>query len=133
MKLPRLLRIFSVGIVLTAGVLGSGGCVAVAAGAVAGAGTVAYVRGQLNATVDKPFDDVARAASTALQQLQFIKSSEKKDALIAILTARTAEDRNVEIKVRRQSDKLTTIAIRVGLFGDETLSRIVLEKINANL
>lgn len=109
------------------------GCVAVVAGAAAGAGTVAYVRGQLTSTLAKNYDAVERAANTALAQLQFVKTEEKKDALVAIINARTAEDRHVEIKISRQTETLTNVRIRVGLFGDEALSRIVLDKINANL
>ena len=108
------------------------GCVAVVAGA-AGAGTVAWVRGELEATLDASYAKAATAANLAIKQLQFAKISEKKDALTAILIARTAEDRKVEIKVIKVGDQSAKVQIRVGVFGDEALSLTILDKIRTNL
>ncbi len=108
------------------------GCVAVVAGA-AGAGTVAWVRGELEATLDANYEKAATAANLAIEQLQFAKISEKKDALTAILIARTAEDRKVEIKVIKVGDQSAKVQIRVGVFGDEALSLTILDKIKTNL
>ena len=55
------------------------------------------------------------------------------DALTAILIARTAEDRKVEIKVSKTGDQSAKVQIRVGFFGDEALSLTVLDKIKTNL
>lgn len=109
------------------------GCVAVVAGAAAGAGAVAYVRGELQAKLDRRYEVVERAANHAIEELQFKKISENKDALTAIIVARTAEDTKVQIKVLRVSDNAATVQIRVGLFGNEALSRIVLDKIKEAL
>jgi hypothetical protein len=108
------------------------GCVAVVAGA-AGAGTVAWVRGELEATLDANYEKAAPAANLAIQQLQFAKISEKKDALTAILIARTAEDKKVEIKVSKIGDQSARVQIRVGFFGDEALSLTIFDKIKSNL
>jgi hypothetical protein len=108
------------------------GCVAVVAGA-AGAGTVAWVRGELEARLDASYEKAATAANLAIKQLQFAKISEKKDALTAILIARTAEDRKVEIKVLKVGDQSAKVQIRVGVFGDEALSLTILDKIRTNL
>ena len=108
------------------------GCVAVVAGA-AGAGTVAWVRGELEATLDANYEKAATAANLAIEQLQFAKISEKKDALTAILMARTAEDKMVEIKVIKIGDQSAKVQIRVGVFGDEALSLTILDKIKTNL
>ena len=75
----------------------------------------------------------ATAANLAIKQLQFAKISEKKDALTAILIARTAEDRKVEIKVIKVGDQSAKVQIRVGVFGDEALSLTILDKIKTNL
>jgi hypothetical protein len=108
------------------------GCVAVVAGA-AGAGTIAYVRGRLDAPLEADYDKAVRAANLAIKQLEFAKISEKKDALEAILIARTAADRKVEIKVFKVSDQTSKVQIRVGVFGDQALSLTVLDKIKINL
>ena len=108
------------------------GCVAVLAGA-AGAGTVAWVQGRLDATLDANFDQAEKAANRAVTQLQFVKVNEKKDALTATMIARTAEDKKIEIKVVRAGDTTSRVQISVGVFGDEGQSLAILDKIKANL
>jgi hypothetical protein len=122
------------GLVLAAAVLAvaSTGCVAVVAGA-AGAGTVAYVQGRLDATLNADYEKTVNATDLAIKDLQFAKISEKKDALQAIFIARTAGDRKVEIKVLKVTELSAKVEIRVGVFGDEALSLTVLDKIKANL
>jgi len=122
--------------VVAAGALGiltlSSGCLAVAAGAGAGA-AVAYVRGELKATVESNFDRAEAAANAAVADLQFAKVSEKRDALTAIVVARTAADKKVEIRVENTGRNVSTIKIRVGYIGDESLSLTVLDKIKSHL
>lgn len=108
------------------------GCVVVAA-AGAGAGAVAYVRGELNATLDSDYNRVVQATRQAIQELEFAKVSDNKDALQAILIARTAADKKIEIKIANPGNKLTTVKIRVGVFGDEALSQAILARIRAGL
>ena len=108
------------------------GCVVALAG-VASAGTVAWVEGRLDAALDANFDRTEKAADRAIAQLLFVKVSEQKDALNAVLNARTAEDKKVTIEVIRVGDTLSKVQIRVGLFGDEAKSLAILDKIKANL
>lgn len=110
----------------------STGCVAVVAGAGAGA-AVAYVRGDLDATVNASMEKAVKAANAALADLKFAKVSENKDALQATLVARTAADKRVEIRVEKIGDSVAKVKIRVGVFGDEPLSLAILEKLKANL
>ena len=51
---------------------------------------------------------------------------------IAALEARTASDQKVVIKTKRISDKSTEVGIRVGLVGDESKSRQILDRMQAN-
>lgn len=92
-------------------------------------GVVLYLRGELQVNIDRRFEVVERAASKAVTELQFSKIEEKKDALVAIITARTAEDIKISIKVEKQSDALTTVRIRAGTIGNEKLSYAVYNKI----
>lgn len=111
---------------------GTAGCVAVAAGAGAGA-AVAYVRGELEATLDGDFESAMAATNRAMEQRQLAKISERKDALTGIIVARNAVDKKIEIRLDSATRKLTKIRIRVGVFGDESLSIAILEKVKANL
>ena len=109
-----------------------GGCVVVAAGA-AGAGAVAYVRGELESSVAHDLDTVFAAAQRALGEMKFARIADKKTALDAQLISRTALDKKVEIRLERITDGLTKIHIRIGLLGDQQLSLTILDKINAEL
>lgn len=92
-------------------------------------GAVLYVRGELQSNFDRRFDAISRASAKALAELQFSKIEEKKDALVAIYEARTAEDIRIFIKVEKQNDTLTTIRIRAGTLGNEKLSYAIFNKI----
>ncbi|MBS0663950.1 MAG: DUF3568 family protein [Verrucomicrobia bacterium] len=129
-RAPRLAAILALVLALTSLAFNSG-CIAVAAGA--GAGAVAYIRGDLNATLDSSFDHTFKASQRAVQQLEFAKVSEAKDALLGKITVRNAADKKIEIKIERAGDNLTKVSIRVGTFGDETLSMAILDKIKSNL
>ena len=108
------------------------GCVAVVA-AGAGAGTVAWARGELESTLSAGYDTSVEATNRAIQQLQFAKISESKDALTDKIIVRTAGDRKVVIRIDKMADLSSKVRIRVGWFGDEALSLTILEKIRANL
>ena len=108
------------------------GCLIVAAGA-AGAGTVAYIRGGLEASLEGRYDSVVAAANEAVADLQFARISENKDALTALIVARTADDKKIDITVTKVSANLSMVEIRVGVFGDEFVSVSILDRIKANL
>ncbi len=112
------------------------GCLAAAAvggGAVAGAGTIAYLRGELKSTEGHQFSVVWAATVKAVEQLEFIVVNKVNDAVSGKYECVTAEDKTVHINVQRVGDNITEIRIRVGTFGDETLSRYILNKIQSNI
>jgi hypothetical protein len=127
----RALALALLGCTLT---LGSGcfvAAVGVAAGA--GAGTVAWIKGELDANLDRGYDASTNAANAAVAQLGFAKVSEAKDAFNDEIIARTAADEKVSIKLSKQADNLTKVEIRIGTFGDEKMSRAILNRIQADL
>ena len=112
------------------------GCLAAAAvggGAAAGAGTIAYIKGELKATEGYSIDETWAATVTAVDELQFIVINKIKDATSAELKSQTADGKTVDIVLKRIADNITEIKIRVDTFGDEALSRYILSKIQANL
>ena len=56
-------------------------------------------------------------------------TSKEKDDFYAILVARGAGEKKLTIKLKMQSDNITEIKIRVGMFGDESVSRLIYEEI----
>ena len=108
-----------------------GGCVIAAVGA--GAGTVAYVRGDLEAAEPKELGDVYKATVKAVEELELNVIEKNKDAMTATFIMRDAEDKKIRIKLNSTAEGTTKISIRVGWFGDETKSRFIYEKIQDKL
>ncbi|MGA4643083.1 DUF3568 family protein [Limisphaera sp. 4302-co] len=113
----------------------SSGCVALLVGgaAAAGAGTVAYVQGELRSTEDAPFERAWTAAQRALRDLEMPVTAQEKDGLSGRIIARAAGDRKVTVRLRKVTGTTTEIRIRVGTWGDEAASRQILESIQRRL
>jgi hypothetical protein len=110
--------------------LAASGCVAIVAGG-AGAGTMAYLRGELQGSVAADIGRTQRAAEQVVSAKGLVQVSAESDDLSGEIVARTADDKQVRIALKRSSDRVTEVRIRVGTFGDETLSRDLFESIRA--
>jgi hypothetical protein len=121
-------------LVLAGLMVSSAGCLAVAAGAGA-AGTVAYLRGDLEAEEPYKLDVVYAATREATKKLELsvLEGKTQKDALSAIIVARDAADKRVTIRLKAQTEQTTKISIRVGTFGDQTKSHMIYNRIRENL
>jgi hypothetical protein len=111
------------------------GCALLVVGgaAAAGAGAVYYIDGELKDTESASLDAVHAATLAGLRDMQYAVVSDAKDINDAKVLARTATDTKVQILLAKQSAAVTEIRIRVGTFGDEQLSRQILEKIKTHL
>jgi hypothetical protein len=116
-------------LVLTAAVVQ--GCVVAAVGA--GAGTVAYLRGDLEVVESKDINAVYAATKKALDELGYKVTKDAKDALEAEIVARDAGDDKITIVLKKTAADATKVSIRVGTFGDETKSQLIYGKIRDNL
>lgn len=105
------------------------GCAAVVAGAAAGAGTYAYVTGELKGTLEAPMDAAGKATRRGLEDLHFFGVEEKHDAMVGEAKAKMADDTKVSVSLRRITDSTTEIRIRVGVLGSETKSIEILDAI----
>ena len=121
-----------VSIFLTGVMLLTQGCVVAAVGAGA-VGTVAYIKGDLEAVEDADIDRVYAAAESAADEMGLSIISKKKDQLSANIIARDAEDKKIDISMTAKSEGTTKISIRVGIFGNETKSRLIYDKIKQHL
>ena len=115
--------------------LASSGCalLLVGTGAAIGAGTVAYLGGELQATEDAPLDKARQAAEAALSDMKLPITKTVTEAGATTLVARGADDTRIEIKLTVVSPTVTRVGIRIGAFGDEALSLHILEKIEKRL
>jgi len=107
------------------------GCVVAAIGA--GAGTVAYVMGDLEAFESADIDKVYDAGLAAAEDLELNVTQKSRDALSATIVARDAQDKKITIKLVSTAEGSTKISIRVGMFGSETKSQLIYNQIRKHL
>jgi hypothetical protein len=127
-KLYRLLSVLILGPLAAA----QGGCIVVAAAAGTGAG-VAYVRGDLDATLDASPRAAADATERAFKDLELNVISKESSGLDAKLIGRTARDVKLTVVIKGESERLSRISIRTGVFGDDAIQSRVLAKIREHL
>ncbi|MHC4068250.1 MAG: DUF3568 family protein [Planctomycetota bacterium] len=108
------------------------GCVVAAVGAGA-AGTVAYVRGDLETVETAGLETLYKASLEALDELELAVVQKAKDAMTAEIISRDAEDKKIRIKLKSTAEGMTELSIRIGMFGDETKSRLIYEAIKKEL
>jgi len=98
-------------------------------GGAAGAGTVGYVGGELKTVEKVSLHRAWNATQKAMKDLEFTITSKEKDAFDGQLIAKGAANKTIKIKLNKQSDTLTEIRIRVGTFGDKSVSLNIMESI----
>jgi hypothetical protein len=98
-----------------------------------GAVSFSRITGNLNATLDAPLDRTWAATQAAVDELQFHTGTKSKDALTGIMTAKTADNSEVRIRLEKRTDSRTGITVGVGPFGKESLAQTVLDKIRAKI
>ena len=111
------------------------GCVllALGTGAAAGAGAVAYMKGELRVTYTAPLDRTWEATLGALDDLGYgILTSQKGESGGEIEAKKVGQDK-VTVGLSISGPGTTLVTIRVGIFGDEEVSRTIQGKITSRL
>jgi hypothetical protein len=108
------------------------GCLVAAAAGAAG-GTVAYMKGDVEAVVEGNVEQTFNATKAAMDELKLPLMATWSNAMEAHVEARVGTDNKATVNINGQSEKLSKVSIRVGTFGDQGLSQAILEKIKANL
>jgi len=126
------MKIIVIFLLLILSLLFVNGCAVILAGS-AGAGTVAYIKGELQTNLEAPLEKSIEATNRAIGNLKFIIISKEVDKLAGEIIARTTQDQKITIKLNKVTENTTKISIRVGIFGDQTLSRNVLDEIKKEL
>jgi hypothetical protein len=119
--------LFVAGLLLSASL--SIGCPAVLVGGAAGGGAVAYIKGELKTTEEVSLNRAWNAAQMAMSDLEFTITDKEKDAFDGRIHASGARGKKIDVALKKISPSRTEIGIRVGLFGDESLSRQILDGI----
>lgn len=98
-----------------------------------GATTGAYHLNRLEATFEAPPGHLIQASKDAMAELKLMEIESRQTDMGGDVVGRTVDDKRVKVNIDGRSDVLTRVTINVGVFGDETLSRQVLDKIHENL
>jgi len=98
-----------------------------------GAGTVAYLKGNLEAVLEEDVGQVYGASLKALDKLEISATKKEQDALSAVIVGRTAADKKITIKLKATENNLTKLSIRIGMFGSQAQSQKIYEEIKKNL
>ena len=121
--------IAAVGAVLAA-CLSSGCTLLVLGGAGAGAAGYAYVKGESEKSYPYPIAQSLPAVRAAVKEAGLPAISEAADDLGAKLESRTAQGDKVSITLQPKGPAVTNVRVRVGVFGDEDASRLILARID---
>lgn len=111
------------------------GCAAVAGlGAVAGAGagTYVYVNGGLQSDYRYSYDMVWAACEKTMAEMRALSVQPLKEIGQGQIAA-VINDEKVRFDVKYKERNVTTVTIRVGLFGDKTASQVLHDKISDNI
>jgi len=127
-----MLRVIGMVAVMAIVVVTQSGCLVAAAAGAAG-GTVAYMKGDVEAVVDGGVEQTFNATKAAMDELKLPLLATWANAMEAHVEARVGTDNKATVNINGQSEKLSKVSIRVGTFGDQGLSQAILEKIKANL
>lgn len=121
------------GIALVVAPVGLFGCAAAAVGAAAGAGALAYSKGNLETTVQAPLEKTWQATLASTDDLGLTVAEQKSDAFHGHLVATQVKGGDVKIDLSKQTPDVTKVSIRVGTFGDEQQSLAILRRIQEHL
>ena len=121
------------GILILFPVLSISGCGAVIVGGAAAVGTVAYFQGDLHAVLEGSLKQSITAVDAAILRAGFDTITRSVDNLGGYYKLHTHQEEKIEITLKKVDNRATDILIRVGLFGDETLSHKILEEIQKGI
>ena len=102
---------------------------------VGGAGTsaIAFATGELRVTEDTSLAALDQATGAAVETLRYAEIDAQREADRVRWQARTAGGDPVDIRLIARGPERTDLRIRIGVFGNEARSRLVLEQIRQSL
>lgn len=103
------------------------------AAAAAGAGTYAYIKGDLKRNYEASIDTAWEASVKAVEELKMTIESKQHDAFSGIIKGKMADGKSFAINLKRLGENLTEIGIRIDTFGDRQKSEVIHDKILSKL
>ena len=100
-----------------------------ATAAAVGAGTYAYVKGDLSRNYDASMDRTWQAAVQAVEELKLTTESKEHDAFNGVIKGKMADGKSFKINLKRLGENSTEVGVRIGTFGDRVRSEAIHDKI----
>ncbi len=120
---------FFVGFVLAVGL---SGCTSVVKGVPVGDGAI-YKQGTLRAVLGAQLPTVDQATRATMEELDFVAIDAVTDRLKSTVKATMADGTKVKVKLEAEDFESTSIRIKVGNFGDDSISIQILKHIKRRL
>ena len=115
--------------IVVSGALLTSGCAALVVGAAAGAGSVAYLKGELKSVEKGTVERGYQATLNVLDRMGMFVTKKTRDKQKGMVVARRADDTKITIHLKRIGEEVIEIRVRVGILGNEESSRQILEEI----
>ena len=94
---------------------------------------VTNTAGTYDTTVKGTTIETTEAATEVFKDMEFTIVESKSSDVDGMVTARTARDVLVKVTVTNEGEDLSNLSVRVGDFGDEAMSLMIIDKIKAEL
>jgi hypothetical protein len=132
-----LIKVLGVGF-MTFVLITSTGCalfLAAGAGAGVGIGAAKFIRGELQQAYAAPMEKVWNASLAAIEEMKMRATEKSIDNLDQNreIKGKTDEGRDFQISLEATSKEITTVKVRIEIFGDEAYSKRIQEAIAKNL
>lgn len=122
-----------IGALLPLIVVSGSGCVALAVGAAGGAAGTAYIMGKLTEELDVPVHRTHEAVVAAFHDLDLAILENKADMLRAYVEGEFTDGKPVWVDIEEFPGEKSKVTIRVGLVGDDSRARRILDAMRRHL
>ncbi len=108
------------------------GCALLVGGAAVGTGSYFYVTGEMERDYNAPYEKVWAACEKTLADMHATDVKPVKEIGQGTIYA-NIDGQEVRVNVYHMGQDAASVAIRVGVFGDKTASKMLHEKISENI
>lgn len=98
-----------------------------------GAGTYAYIKGDLKRNYEAPIDKAWEATLKAVEELKLKVESKQNDAFSGVIKGNMADGKSFAINLKKLTETSTEIGVRIDAFGDRQKSETIHDKILSKL
>lgn len=101
--------------------------------AAAEAGSSSFIRGELVQSHKAPLEQIAEAGRRAIRSLELRAGTDRAGDSSIFLMAHERGGREIAIRFEEVSPVVTRVKIRIGIWGEQSLSRLVMTEIESQL